>query len=304
MPNADELYNALLNSGLTELEVKNEIEKKERQYGGHLTSEALLFVIAKERGLNLQFLETKFEFDNHEHEELDYSDFEKNIVDLSEETNNIVVLGRIETIYGIKEFTRKDGTSGIVGTFILKDKTGKIKVVLWDRQTDIMRSDYFKRDEILRIVGGYVKKGFKEDLEIYLKKNTFLQLAPKDVKPTEIPTISEVFFSNAIDKNNPTRIKKLLEKEGFYGKVRGFVKIEEFTEKDLKSGEKSFLFRFFLCNNTERIEVVVWGMKAVEWFKLLENDDEIFLTNILIKRNEYNGLNQVKITKKSDFKKI
>ncbi|MBN1801088.1 MAG: hypothetical protein JW891_06235 [Candidatus Lokiarchaeota archaeon] len=304
MSNVDELYDALLNSGLTESEIKNEMQKKERDYGGYLTTEALLFVIAKERGLNLHLIETYFEIEEYMHENVDYCDFESNIADLSENTDNVVISGRIETIYGIKEFTRKDGTIGMVGSFVLRDKTGKIKVTLWDRQVEIMRNDYIKPNEIVRIIGAYAKKGTKGILELQVKKKGFLEIAPQNVKKNEIPPLINKNYLRQKYIQAAPKITRLFESEGFYEKIIGIVENKKFGEKNLKSGDKSFLLSIFLCNNDKHIEVVVWGIRAVECFKMLDIGDKISLSNVLVKKNQYTGLNQIKITKKTVINKI
>ena len=41
----------------------------------------------------------------------------------------------VKKINAISDFTRNDGSKGVVGSFLLSDSTGSIRVVLWNEKT-------------------------------------------------------------------------------------------------------------------------------------------------------------------------
>ncbi len=45
---------------------------------------------------------------------------------------SILVEGQIKQKYPIKEFTRKDGATGMVGSLILRDSTGIVRITFWN----------------------------------------------------------------------------------------------------------------------------------------------------------------------------
>ncbi|AEH06119.1 OB-fold nucleic acid binding domain-containing protein [Methanothermococcus okinawensis] len=67
--------------------------------------------------------------------------------------NDITTVGRVLTIYDINEFERSDGTTGKVRNIIIEDETGKIRVVLWDKDAELD----IKEGDIVKIVHGYAK---------------------------------------------------------------------------------------------------------------------------------------------------
>ncbi|UCC19018.1 MAG: DUF2240 family protein, partial [Promethearchaeota archaeon] len=129
---AEEIYQVLINAGITEEEIYQEIKKKETEFQGFLTKQAILYLIAKDLGLNVI---SKGDNDilNHIAEDLiDYNDFSIPISSVTENMRNIVVAGKINNIFPNRKFKRKDGTIGSVGSFEICDQSECIKIVLWD----------------------------------------------------------------------------------------------------------------------------------------------------------------------------
>lgn len=76
------------------------------------------------------------------------------IYKLNEESkNDITTVGRVLTIYDINEFERGDGTNGKVRNMMIEDETGKIRLVLWDKDTELD----IKEGDTVKIIHGYVK---------------------------------------------------------------------------------------------------------------------------------------------------
>ena len=67
--------------------------------------------------------------------------------------NDITTVGRVSVIYDINEFERGDGTTGKVRNMMIEDETGKIRLVLWDKDAELD----IKEGDIVKIIHGYVK---------------------------------------------------------------------------------------------------------------------------------------------------
>ena len=301
-----DIYKSLLEAGFSKEEIDIEIKNKAEEFQGFISERGILFLIAKENGLNIhtsdvpQELYGKLEQDLEQ--EIDYDEFIIKISDISEPMGNIVILGRIGRIFKVRNFMRKDGTPGVVGSFLAYDNSGVIKIVLWGEHAKIMEVDYFQNDELIRIVGGYSKVDPKEQIEIHLGKKGTTFLAPEDVNPRKVPDIREILLTSKKKVKEDIKIDDLYGmKEGFIGNIKGIVdSIEEFKEWDNKEGEKSFLLKFTLRDDTSSISVIVWGLNAVNCLKLINIGDKISLSNVLYRADS----SELQFVKNSNLIKI
>jgi len=298
---AEQIYQALLNIGLSEEEIKNQINEKLTEFQGFMTKEGALYLIGKENGIDLYSSDPQIQ---EEIEELiDYNDFTIPISDVIEGMQSIVIAGRITEISRKNNFIKKDGTSGTVASFVICDRTDCIKVVLWNKQIEIMDNQYFQKEEIIQVIGAYSKKGMNENLEVQLSRQGKLVLAPEDIV---LPEVEQIKPSIAVKKKgvkSPTKhtIEEIYKKEGFIKWVKGIIQIEEFKELTLKNGEKSFLLKLVLSDDTASIKVNIWGMRAVEGMKIINDGVGVKLTNVVIKENSYSNEKELSFTKNSSL---
>jgi len=301
---AEKIYEKLLNLGLSEDDISRQVNEKLTEFQGFMTKEGALYLIGKDNGIDLYSSDPQIQ--NEIEELIDYNDFMIPIASITETMSNIVIAGRVTEIFGIKSFIKKDGTLGIVGSFVICDKSECIKLVLWNDQAKIMENDSFQKDEIIQIIGGYSKMGTTGNLEIHLSRQGKIVLAPKDIV---LPEVERVRSSIAVKKKgvkSPTKytIEELYQKEGFIKFVKGIVYIERFKELTLKNGEKSFLLKLVLSDNTASIKVNIWGMRAVEGMKVINDGVGVKLTNVVIKENSYSQEKELNFTKNSRLELI
>ncbi|MFX0002940.1 MAG: hypothetical protein ACFE9C_05770 [Candidatus Hodarchaeota archaeon] len=313
---AEEIYQALLNAGISEDDINQAIAEKDTEFQGFMTKPAILYLIAKEYGIDVDSKDTK-EMLNHIVEDLiDYNDFAVPISSVAENVRNIVITGRIETIYQVRDFVKKDGTPGRVGSFQICDKSDCIKIVLWDKDVETMENDLFKKGEIIQIIGGYSKKGRDDKIEVHLGRQGNIVLAPENVelpesaetepmqtKTSEPPTFSKKEEDKG-DKKSVWTIQSLHKKEGFVRFISGTINIEFFKELTLKNEEKSFLLKLILSDESSSIKVNIWGLQAVECVKLITNGDRIKISNVMIKKNSYSNEKELNFTKKSSLEVV
>ncbi|PIY60693.1 hypothetical protein COY95_00460 [Candidatus Woesearchaeota archaeon CG_4_10_14_0_8_um_filter_47_5] len=95
---------------------------------------------------------------------------------------NLEVVGIVRALYETRSFTRKDGSDGSVGSFLLADETGTVRVVLWNEQSPLLSQ--LSEGDIVKITNAYVKKNNTGRFEIHLNEKSTLVPNPggEDVK--------------------------------------------------------------------------------------------------------------------------
>jgi len=285
----DELYQKLLDLGMSEEELEKKINNKVEEYGGFMSKQGVLYVIARENGLNLRSPEIDDYLYDELEEEVDYNEFTIDISDIKEGMTNIVLLGKILSIQKVREFMRKDESIGKVSSFFLGDLTGIVKIVLWDERVDSVNQEFFKSNELVRVIGGYSKLGQKETLEVHLGRKGTLILSPdvSNKKREQFEAVTIAGSEETTPKNNLEPLRQAIQHNKYIKVVKGTVQIEEFKELELKSGDKSFLLTIFLEVDGFTVRVKAWGMNAVECLKVINNGDFISITNLVVKENKY-----------------
>lgn len=89
----------------------------------------------------------------------------------------------------------RDGTPGQVQNVIVTDESGQtIRVAFWNEDVEKMKD--LKEGDILRLSHGYVKKGFKDDIEYGVGRNAEIKINPKDsMKKLKQLDLSDMSFS-------------------------------------------------------------------------------------------------------------
>lgn len=297
----DELYQKLLALGLSEEELEKEVKNKVEEYGGFMSKQGILFIIARENGLDVRSPDIDDYIYDELEEEVDYDEFTIDILDLREGMSNIVLLGIIFKVNKTREFVRRDESIGKVCSFLLGDPTGTMKVVLWDERVDIVKHEYFKSNQLIRVIGGYSKLGQNEALEVHLGRKGTLILSPEvsSKKREQFEAITIANSEDKMPKNNLEPLKQAIQHTKYISVVKGTIQIEEFKELELKSGEKSFLLTLFLEVEGFIVKVKAWGMNGVECLKIVNDGDFVSITNLAVKENNYTGEKELVFTNNS-----
>jgi len=297
----DELYQQLLDLGMSEQELEKKVKNKVEEYGGFMTKQGVLFIIARENGLELRSPEIDSYLYDELEEEVDYNEFTIDISDIKEGMTNIVLLGKILRAQKVREFVRKDQSVGKVCSFLLSDLTGTMKIVLWDDQANTVNQEYFKPNELIRIIGGYAKVGQNEATEVHIGKKGKLILSPEVTgnKRKRLKAITNANSEDSSTMDNRKPLKQALQQNKYLSIVTGIVQIEEFKELELKSGDKSFMLALLLEVDDFTIRVKAWGMKAVECLKAVNDGDSVSITNLVVKESKYTGEKELAFTKNS-----
>lgn len=173
--------------GLTLSEVEAKIKKKLNDLSDLISKEGAAYIVANELGVKI--LE-------------DFSKKTLKINQLIQGMSSVNIVGKIIQVYSVREFD--NGTrQGKIGSLLLGDETGTMRVVMWDtNHIKEIENDNVRLDKVIKIINAYVKdnNGFKE---LHMGNRSNLELNPEE-------TISEVKLNYSMNKK---QIKDLTENE-------------------------------------------------------------------------------------------
>ncbi len=254
-------------TGLNKIDIEKMVSEKKEELKGLISDEGALFIIAKELGVDVKDQDSDY-----------LEDIEINISDITSNMRNIILIGRIKEIYRISEFNKKDGSIGKVGSFLLSDSSGDIRVVLWDDKTEILDSALFNLNELVKLVNGYAKEG-KYGIEVHVSNLGKIILSPNDIDNKKYPKIKK---KDTIAINEINLTQRLITVKG---KIIQKGKINEFKKKDGAIGKVSSIF---IRDQTDSIRITIWDDKT-EQLENVEIGDVITITNMVPKQNKYNS---------------
>jgi len=151
----EEIVNRILSSrsDLERKEILEMIEKKKRGAGDFLTDETAARIAASELGVKIVKKPLRLKIQ---------------IQDLVSGLNDVTVTGQVVAVYPPKTFTRRDWTEGKLASLIVSDKSGTLRVVLWDNKVDLVEKWKIQREQTIRISHGYVRQGLDGKPELHL----------------------------------------------------------------------------------------------------------------------------------------
>jgi len=192
------IMSKLMEKGYTEAQIREKIRIKKESLMYDITTKGILSIIASEEGIALPGKE------------------DLKIDSLKEGMKDVNVLGRVSRKYAPKEFTRDDGSQGVVLNVIVSDKTGEIAVVFWDENA-VKCSETVNRGDILKIIAGQVKGGMKGP-QLYITSKSKIIINPEGVDESLLPDTSTITSL----KYERTRVAELNPGDKFKG-VRGTI---------------------------------------------------------------------------------
>lgn len=246
-------------TGLTKIEIQNMVEEKKKELKGLISDEGALFIIAKELGVDVK----------DQNKEI-LKEIEINISDITPNMKNITILGRIKEIYRVHEFNRSDGNRGFVGSFLLHDNSGDIRITLWDEHINIFKDNNFNMNELVKILNGYAKKGRNGEPEIHVGRMGKVILSPDDADYKNYPKIqNELVSINDINLN--------MKSISVEGSIIQILPVREFTKKDGELGKVRSLH--LLDSSGESIRVTFWNENTENTIDL-KTGEYLSLTNL------------------------
>lgn len=213
----------------SEEEINTLIKAKIEKFSGLLTEQGATFMIAKELGMKADTLE------------------QIQIGQLTEGMKGIEIKGIVESTFPVKEFD-KNGKKGKLKSFILSDKTGEVRVTLWNDQVTLY--ELTRGSEI--ILNNVISSKYNDKMQVTLGFNGTIQTLNKK---------EETFEKLSALKAGTNGINLI-------GRI-----MRKFPCKDFDSGErKGKVCSFQIGDETALLRATAWNDKADELEKYNEGD--------------------------------
>jgi len=249
---------------LTHEEVLRRIEEKKEAAEGYFTDETAARIVAQELGV-----------------EVSRETFRPEVLirDLVSGLNNVTVTGRVIIVYPLQAFTRPDKTEGKVARLLVADKSGTVRIVLWDDKASLVEAGKLEQGQIIKVLHGYVREGLDGKLELHLGLRGDVQISPPDIVERDYPPITH--FLEKIGK-----ITRKHKKVNILGVVQNVYPPSEFKRRNGTYGK---VMRLELRDETGQIIAVLWNEKVDE-LKDVKKGDYIQVMNARIKERLDGGL--------------
>jgi replication factor A1 len=215
--------------------IRQKIMEKKSAAGGFLTDEAAARLVASELSVGVV-------------QEI-FHPKEIAIGDLVFGFNNVTVTGRVLIAYPIQTFARKNGSMGQFGQLLLADKTGTLRILLWNDKAGLVADDKVKQGQVVRVLHGYVREARDGQLELHLGQRSQLEIDPQDVKEGNYPKMES--FMEKIGK-----ITKKKKKANVVGTVLNVSQVTIFQRTD---GSEGKVCRVMLRDATGQITAIFWN---------------------------------------------
>ena len=142
-----------LNPEINRKEILKRINNKKIKSGNFLTDETAARIIASDLGVEIAKppIELKIQ-----------------IKDLISGLNDVSLVVKLISIFLLNTFKRKDWTEGKFATLLVSDKSGTLRVILWDKNVDLIETGKIQKDQIIQISHGYVREGWNGKTELHM----------------------------------------------------------------------------------------------------------------------------------------
>jgi len=188
----------------------------------------------------------------------DYPRFEEffvNIAGITLDKKEVNVIGVVKSEPKLFTFQRQDGEGYVLRTRIA-DRTGNIAVVIWNEKVGEIRD--LKRDDVLQVINGRVKKDLSGFPEIHVDKRSKVEIFKES--PSYLQAPASRFTKIAALKPTSRGIDLLVR----------VVRVGEQRELRRTTGETTHVGRLLVNDDTGLTRISLWDEHA----KLLEHVKE------------------------------
>jgi len=250
------------NPGVSREAILRRLEEERRRLGGLVSDEVLLRIIAAEYGVKPS---------------TDVSAPSLEIGRLIPGLNDVSVAGRVIAVYHSRALGRRSKFASL----LVADKSGTLRVVLWNDKADLVDSGKIKASQVVRFLHGYTREGRRGNLELHLGEKGVVEVLEGE-EAEGYPYVTEI-ATKIGDITDASRNKRV----NVVGKVRGEARETTF-ERENRTGGK--VMRFILADETGEIPVVVWNEKVDEVKNLLKNGARLQIVNSKVKKALNGGI--------------
>ncbi|RMF05153.1 DUF2240 family protein [Candidatus Woesearchaeota archaeon] len=153
-------------TGMTDEELESRIKQKMDQLSGLISKEGAAHIIANEVGIQV----------------VEKTSGRLQIKNVLPGMRSVEVVGRVVAVYEVREF-ESNGRSGKVGSFVVGDDTGTIRVVAWGNKADLLNK--IQQGDIVKIKNAYVRQN-QDRKELHLNDKSEVEINPEGEKVGEV----------------------------------------------------------------------------------------------------------------------
>ena len=156
--------------------VLEEIKQKLEEFSGLISEEGAAILVARDYGIDIREL----------------IELQK-VEDLVGGMQGVNIKLKIFRILNTKEFERRDGSKGRMRMIFAGDKTGIVRIVLWDEQVDIIEDLRLKEGSSIKILNARTRENIFGEIDILLSRGSSIEI----IEDSDLPTLDElkVLFS-------------------------------------------------------------------------------------------------------------
>ena len=274
--NIDKIKQKILKK-MSEEELNTKINDIIQEHGGLIGEDAAINTIARDIGINIE--------EEYEEEECKFL-----IKDISEGQSNVEITGKIIDMSDLREFSRKDGTTGMVRSIVIADNTGTVRLTLWNDKTNI--ADELEIGGVVEITGAFSRQ-WNNRIELNSGSDTKIEkIEIGDYDESMYPIVKDCYKISELQPNNPATIK---------GEITICYGVREFPKRN---GETGKVKSFILKDDTGTIRGTLWDDNT----EINLNKGDIVEVKGMVKEGFREGLdinvNTIKIIGKAEVEEI
>ncbi|KUO40758.1 MAG: hypothetical protein AVW05_03310 [Hadesarchaea archaeon DG-33] len=239
-------------------ELMKRIRQKQDELSGFVTLEGAATIVGRELGVVFKRKEPEIRT--------------LHIEDLIPGMSKVDIVGRVVRIYEPREFQRSSGKAGRVGSLLLQDKTGQIRIALWNDKTSLIEESKVRKGDAVQVKNAYVRQGLNKQPELSLGMRGSLLVNPEDPRVSDLPPLVET-------KVRIADLKPELIEVDIIGRVVTTSDIREFERPDGTTGKVASLI---LMDSTGQVRVSFWDERT-EFVKNLKLGIAVKLENASVR---------------------
>jgi replication factor A1 len=245
--------------GISREELFERLEREKRRTAGFISDESLLRMIAAEFGVEIP--------------QCDISISTLSINSLVPNLNDVTITGRVVAVFPPRTF--KTGKGGKIASLLVADKSGILRVVLWNDKTASVESSSVRVGQVIRFSHGYTTENRSGRVELHIGDRGQVEINPQDVDVEDYPGISQ--FATKIGKITQAYKNKRVN---ILGTVKEVFPSTTFQRHDSTQGK---VMRFIMADETGEISTVVWNEQVDKLAKSLKKGMQLQIVNAKVK---------------------
>jgi len=184
-------------------------------------------------------------------DKLDRSDYSSSKISNLEPGMESTIFAKVSNIGDIREFQKKNGKKGRVVNLEIMDNSGMCRLVLWDKDVDLIKNNTIELSSNIKLINGYVKKGL-DGIEINIGRWSLIEI---------------------IEKNNYKFANNLKNEKPISGRILEIMPTSPFFKNN---GEYGFFTSVKIKEKNQIKKIFIWDDKVKEIQKYKSGDLIIF----------------------------